>query len=396
MLIRNRKTLNSILIAVLFVILAVAVDKTSGQGGACTTQRNVPGTCVPILTCKTITELLRDSPRPLPESVANFVRKSYCGTFDSVRHVCCEQHRVTVQTMSGTTAPISDTTTKAPFARPGVEKSEEDVRAGLNILQKNKCGTSDADRVANGEDAKLSEYPWMALLIYDDGITRTLDCGGSLIHERYVLTAAHCIRSRKRLVSVRLGEHDTESDEDCIGSGERRKCAPPIQEIDIEQAIFHKNYSPTKFSNDIGLLRLVSNAVILSNVKPICLPVTAASRRFNLERMIVSGWGNMESGHKATILQKAIVPLVSQDVCQEAFSFIKITAEQICAGGVNEVDACKGDSGGPLFYSAPFKRAPRYIQYGVVSAGTVACGTNTPGIYVRVEAYLPWIASNIY
>ncbi|XP_055915547.1 serine protease grass-like [Eupeodes corollae] len=397
--------MNSFLVVTLLVLLAVGSLNGQRSGGPCVTQRNDRGVCVPILTCGTITQLLNSSPRPLPASVSYLVRRSHCGTFNNVHHVCCEPRTVT-----GGEAIISPATTAAPppptsstsssssnsIIRAGSEKSENEVRAGIAILERTTCGKSDADRVANGEDANLSEYPWMALIVYFDGISRTLDCGGTLIHERYVLTAAHCIRANsKRVVSVRLGEHDIDSTEDCTGAGTKRRCAPPIQEIDVEEAIYHKDYNPSRFSDDIGMLRLVRNVEIASNVKPICLPVTPASRQVNLNRMIISGWGRVESGVKANVLQKASVPIKTIDYCQQVHTVLRLTQKQLCAGGENEIDTCKGDSGGPLFYPAPYKKALRYIQYGIVSAGSVLCGSNYPGIYVRVEAYLPWIASNM-
>lgn len=102
-----------------------------------------------------------------------------------------------------TTVRTTTTTTSSeiePNIRPSVEKSDADVQAGLAILEANKCGQSDGDRVANGEDANLMEFPWMALLVYTDGFEKSLSCGGSLITDQYVLTAAHCIRTgNKRL-----------------------------------------------------------------------------------------------------------------------------------------------------------------------------------------------------
>ncbi|XP_055844948.1 serine protease grass-like [Episyrphus balteatus] len=388
---------NAYILLVFTLTVIFAVDRTYGQGGPCTTLRDEPGVCVPILTCWTITELFRISPRPLPPSVNNQVRQSYCGTFRNIHHVCCDPKRVTGGETTTTTTPSPVTTPKKSIIRSGIEKSEDDVRAGIAMLQTQKnCGKSDADRIANGENANLSEFPWMALLIYTDGIVRTEDCGGTLIHERYVLTAAHCIRARgKRLVSVRLGEHDTQSDVDCEGEGDKRKCAPPTQEIDVEEAIYHKDYNPARFSDDMGLLRLVSNAVIRTNVRPVCLPITQKSRQYQLSHMIISGWGRIENGTKATILQKATIPMKTIEYCQQIHTLVRFTQKQLCAGAENEIDTCKGDSGGPLFYIAPYNFGVRYIQYGVVSAGSVVCGSDNPGIYARVEAYLPWIASNL-
>jgi len=75
---------------------------------------------------------------------------------------------------------------------------------------------------------------------------------------------------------------------------------------------------------------------------------------------------------------------------------------QICAGGEDGKDSCKGDSGGPLYMSRVNNRGqitldgmqPYYLM-GLVSFGSRECGTGKPGIYTRVESFLPWIKENI-
>lgn len=82
-------------------------------------------------------------------------------------------------------------------------------------------------------------------------------CGGTVINQRYILTAAHCITNLKKqkLAGVRLGEWEISTDKDCVGE----YCAPPVQDIAIEEVIPHPGYgSGSEFWNDIGLLRLAS------------------------------------------------------------------------------------------------------------------------------------------
>lgn len=63
---------------------------------------------------------------------------------------------------------------------------------GLSKLRQQKCGNAGGERVSHGEDVDLYEFPWMALLIYDTDQDR-YKCGGSLITDNFVLTAAHCM-----------------------------------------------------------------------------------------------------------------------------------------------------------------------------------------------------------
>lgn len=117
----------------------------------------------------------------------------------------------------------------------------------------------------------------------------------------------------------------------------------------------------------------------------------------------VAGWGYTDSLEKSDVLQKALLPRVDQKQCQARFEpyrkkyNIAISEKHICAGSVNLVDACAGDSGGPLMWQADYEGGlPRYTLFGVVSFGVQTCGTmDFPGVYMRVGAYLEWILDNM-
>lgn len=116
--------------------------------------------------------------------------------------------------------------------------------------------------MAYGTAARPNEYPWMAMLIYENRrlSTMTNNCSGSLINKRYVLTAAHCVVKDKMvntdlvLRRVRLGEHDITTNPDCDFTG---NCAAPFVEIGIEYFNVHEQYFNTsRFESDIALVRL--------------------------------------------------------------------------------------------------------------------------------------------
>lgn len=105
----------------------------------------------------------------------------YCTIIKTIplqHHVCCLSRDVT--------------TSKPPTQSSNSFESSLSA-TGLNILSSTRCGQVSGDKISNGEQASLSEFPWMALLEYDTVGKNKYLCGGSIITNRYVLTAAHCV-----------------------------------------------------------------------------------------------------------------------------------------------------------------------------------------------------------
>ncbi|XP_055633087.1 uncharacterized protein LOC129773500 [Toxorhynchites rutilus septentrionalis] len=269
-------------------------------------------------------------------------------------------------------------------------------QSGLAMLDTKSCGRTSGDRVSKGNDTALYTYPWMALLQADDG---AFVCGGTLITKLYVLTAAHCSH-RRSIESVRLGEHDLSKAQDCIEHVDGDDCAPDPQNIAVAKFIRHEKYSSSKRKHDIGLIRLATSAVINDNVQTICLPISNFRNNPEPERMIVTGWGNTEENNGSSdILQSVSLPIVSNGECRptlmqlnDAISLDDDT--QLCAGGVDRMDNCAGDSGGPLQYFS--NTEARAVQHGIVSYGLSSCGVESlPGVYTKVSYYINWILQNI-
>ncbi|XP_055915548.1 phenoloxidase-activating factor 3-like [Eupeodes corollae] len=284
-----------------------------------------------------------------------------------------------------------------PIIRVGGDddsKTNQQIKTGMSILEATKCGKTPTASIA--------------LLVYLDGQTKTksAECDGSLISDRYVLTTAYCIRlENKTLVSVRLGEYDTIEDTNCVGNEIKTKCALSVQEIDVEEAIYHKGFDPDSisFSGDIGLIRLKHKAVFDSNVMPICLPITSQSKVADKDWMFIAGWNRLDKDHKSTIPFKSIVPVIDSKTCEGIHVFIDLNEKHMCVGEDNVVNSyCKGDSGTPLLNTATYGNANgdeseklRFVQYGIVSLYGSFCNSMLPHLYVKVEPYLTWIAGNI-
>lgn len=407
-----------------FLVLLVAKSSVQQE---CKTPTNKQGVCQSFYDCPSMLSFFGD--RILTWEERDFLRRSICSgaTSGSQPFMCCPDKQRDIKETTAATKPTASPVIGSVSLPPGNKESPDRVdiketteatkttvgpvigsapspqpesRLGslLPNPSKHECGISIGMRIYGGENADIDEFPWLAMLQYENFRgERKFSCGGSLINNRYVLTAAHCVvgeveKKEGNLVSIRLGEYDTTKDIDCIVLDGEEICADPPVDVPVEEKVAHPEYSEKSMQNDIALLRLDRVVERTDFIQPVCLPTSSFKSSNAGDVNFVTGFGRTLQGSRSAIKQKLGIKVYDQEKCRTKFATKKaeIIAKQLCAGGDFAKDSCHGDSGGPLM-----KLQKVWTLEGLVSFGN-RCGLEDwPGVYTRVQAYVDWIRENI-
>uniref|UniRef100_A0AB38ZE62 Venom S1 protease 10 n=1 Tax=Ectomocoris sp. TaxID=3104572 RepID=A0AB38ZE62_9HEMI len=235
-------------------------------------------------------------------------------------------------------------------------------------------------RIIGGEEAGLHEYPLIAALVTPKLMIGF--CGGSIITEYHVLTAAHCFPPMEgRELAVSVGEHDLN----------RKDETPYTQVIPIERVIMHAEYTRLGQHNDIALAVLKSRIEFNQQVGPACLPYQALD--LEGKKVLVIGWGRTTAkGSSSDILLKVELDVQPLSYCVKSYSYLRTSPPRQLCTHTKDKDSCKGDSGGPLLYRDPATN--RYVVVGIVSFGK-SCASKHGGVWTDVFAYKEWIQQKI-
>ncbi|KAJ8924760.1 hypothetical protein NQ315_000913 [Exocentrus adspersus] len=228
-------------------------------------------------------------------------------------------------------------------------------------------------RIVNGTDADIRDYPYMISLHFNGRHT----CGGSIIDEYNILTAAHCVMRDLASFSVLAGSTRMSNN----GTA-----------IPVERIIVHDGYTGRiPLEHDIAVLHLTRPLVFSDSVQPITLPSTF-QRTPESSDAVLAGWGlDRTDGTVQDILQRVDIIVYPDEECERIHSSTGPTSRQfhVCAG-VPEGGRgqCNGDSGGPLVVNG--------VEVGIVSWSVKPCTVRGfPGVFAKVSTYVDWINCNL-
>jgi len=246
-----------------------------------------------------------------------------------------------------------------------------------------------AKRIIGGHKAKFAELPWQVHIRIS-----SYQCGGVLLNNQYVATAAHCVHQAKlSQITVHLGEFDTKN---------TKKVFEPLESESyrVEHITLHPDFrymltQPDRF--DVAVLKLDRPVDYQDNILPICLPTSDYDLVGKIG--VVAGWGKTDNSFGKTgtnILHKVLVPIIENDRCRawhrDKAIAVQLHEEMFCAGHkVGKQDACLGDSGGPLVINFDGK----WTLIGITSAGFGCAVEKQPGIYHKISKTAKWIAQQI-
>lgn len=237
-------------------------------------------------------------------------------------------------------------------------------------------------RVHSGTPALKGEFPHHALLGKHDPESNDIVwfCGGTLITEDSVMTAAHCVPDGMQPEVVRFGDSNN-------------KDTQQFEILSIERfPKFRTRY------NDIAIIKLKKKVTVTKYVMPACLwnkPDLPSGIKLQ-----ASGFGKTDdNADMSPILNKVSLLEVTNDECKEKWKSIirkGIVDTHLCAYDESDdsMDTCEGDSGGPLEMKLKDIDSLVPIVVGVTSFG-MGCGSDNPGVYTRVSSFIDWIKEQV-
>lgn len=318
---------------------------------------------------------LRDGPRNLCDS------EQYTG-FVKVRY-----YRDWLRNITGQVSPFKEEDfTEAPTTVRHEESEEHEKREPCGERKINK-----RNLIVNGVRSYAGEWPWHVAVYQVNGRQKRYICGGTLISDQFVMTAAHCmlddtLKQRSGTIVVQLGQNDL------------YESSVHMREVRVGKITPHEGFDPISKVNDIALLELTSTVQFNDYIQPACLPRKDEVKKWDPKGELGSivGWGYEQpwSFMISNLLLGTKLPVVDVAKCVTGKNFGVETDGVICMGSTNDTNACTGDSGGGMF----FEKDGLWTVRGVISALDTVDGFCNPKGYLKLADtgyFLKWIKKGI-
>jgi secreted trypsin-like serine protease len=231
-------------------------------------------------------------------------------------------------------------------------------------------GQASADQeIVGGERASIADHSYTVYLATANGFQF---CGGTLVDDNKVVTAAHCTAGKQPAdITVVAGREDKES-----GVG----VATPVRQIWV-----HPGYKDVRSGSDVSVLTTTQRLPYAT----LALPTKSETQLYTAAQPgLILGWGRTAAnGQASRYLLKATVPLIADQDCAKSYSAYKAES-MVCAGvAAGGIDSCQGDSGGPLIVDGKL--------VGITSWGEGCAEAGKPGVYTRVMSYLDQLEEQV-
>ncbi|XP_026727440.1 serine protease gd-like isoform X1 [Trichoplusia ni] len=285
--------------------------------------------------------------------------------------------------------PEPQTEAPRPVTQSPVNRKPDSQTSSIPECGTIAGGNERVPLIFHGKGYPRGDLPWLVAIYKSDGGTLGFTCGGTLVSNRHVITAAHCVYNRETKVPikdfvVKVGVHNLNDWGDDI-TVTRTLIAADI----------HETYNASTLENDIVIFTFNKRVTFNTYIRPACLWSGSIDQNLIKGAIgVVAGWGD-QSGPKQGEPQMVHLPVVSTDVCRASKpDFHLLTSETtLCAGDRSGAGPCRGDSGGGLY----LLDGGRWRLRGVVSVSLRAtnsesvCNLNEYLIFTDTAQYLPWI-----
>ncbi|XP_055612423.1 CLIP domain-containing serine protease B15-like [Uranotaenia lowii] len=246
--------------------------------------------------------------------------------------------------------------------------------------------------VTHGYSTHPGEFPWHVALFMAQGFQKSYICGGTLVNEVSVLTAAHCVTDSATALVLSPSTLFVQ-----VGKFKLNLYSDTVQEHAVHQVLVYEDFQQATSRNDLAVLKLATQVKFTDYVQPICVfPQPPINLNDGSVRGVVVGWGYTEHDNLADDLRGTTLPLVSHTRCLESNPDLfdrTLNDEMFCAGHRNGTNVCNGDSGGGMYYN----QNGNWYLIGIVSftgarsANSNLCSTKDYTGFTKVAAFESFI-----